>query len=188
MLAKLKADFDGILELVQKCPANLQETALKTILEHWFTSSTATPPKSEGGQGSSGVPGPSPPVMPDPVKTFMTANGITAETMAKAFHPIGPDAQLLVTEIAGSGKSLKQANLALLLAVRNALETGLFTCTLKELREMAVHYNCYDSANFSTNLKAHKGYFKPREKGADINLSGPGLKRAAELIKGTAPA
>ena len=103
MLAKLKADFDGILELVQKCPANLQETALKTILEHWFTSSTATPPKSEGGQGSSGVPGPSPPVMPDPVKTFMTANGITAETMAKAFHPIGPDAQLLVTEALSAG-------------------------------------------------------------------------------------
>jgi hypothetical protein len=53
---------------------------------------------------------------------------------------------------------------------------------------MAVHYDCYDSANFSTNLKAHKSYFKPREKGADIDLSGPGLKKASELIKGAAPA
>ena len=33
MLGKLKADFDGILELVQKCPTNLQETAFKVILE-----------------------------------------------------------------------------------------------------------------------------------------------------------
>jgi len=40
MLDKLKADFDGILELVTKCPANLQEMALKTILEHWAASNT----------------------------------------------------------------------------------------------------------------------------------------------------
>ena len=53
---------------------------------------------------------------------------------------------------------------------------------------MAVHYNCYDSANFSTNLKTHKGYFKPRAKGADIELSGPGLKKAGEIIKGTTTA
>jgi hypothetical protein len=121
MLAKLKVDFDGILELVQKCPANLQETALKTILEHWLTSNTATLSKTQGGQGSATVPSSSSTSVPEPVKTFMTAHGITAETMAKAFHPVGAGAQLLVSEIAGSGKSLKQANLALLLAVRNAL-------------------------------------------------------------------
>jgi len=68
--------------------------------------------------------------------------------------------------------------------LRHPLNTGSFTCTLKELREMAVHYNCYDSANFSTNLKSYKSYFKPRAKGADVELSGPGLKKAAELIKG----
>ena len=183
MLDKLKADFDGILELVQKCPANLQETALKTILEHWFVANTTLPAGGAGGSPS----GPSSTSnVPAPVKAFMTANGITAEALAKAFHPAGPGAQLLASEIAGTGKSLKQANLALLLSVRQAFETGLFTCTLKELREMAVHYNCYDSANFSSNLKTYKNYFKPRAKGADIELSGPGLKKAGELIKGIA--
>ena len=53
MLDKLRADFDGILELVQKAPAPLQETALKMILERWFATNggaiplpppTATPP------------------------------------------------------------------------------------------------------------------------------------------------
>jgi hypothetical protein len=33
MLDKLKADFDGIIELVNKTPAALQETAFKMILE-----------------------------------------------------------------------------------------------------------------------------------------------------------
>jgi hypothetical protein len=186
MLDKLKADFDGILELVQKCPPTLQETALKTILENWFTSAVPgrEPIRKDGkdAQGGSGDTS----NLPDAMKSFMTANGITGEVLSKAFHPTGPGAQLLLSEIGGTGKSQKQANLALLLAVRQALNAGAFTCTLKELREMAVHYDCYDSANFSTNLKTHKNYFKPRTKGSDLELSGPGLKRAGELIKGNA--
>lgn len=190
MLDKLKADFDGILELVNKCPASLQEMAFKTILEHWFTSNAvpAVPSKSQGqGNQDSGSQAASTGV-PDAVKPFLTANGITSEMLDKAFHPTGPGAQLLASDIAGTGKATKQVNLAILLAVRQALESGSFTCTLKELREMAVHYNCYDSANFSANLKSHKHYFKPREKGAGLELSGPGLKKAGDLVKAIAPA
>ncbi len=172
MLDKLKADFDGILELVNKCPPGLQELALKTILEHWFvtTSQAVSGRQSSQGagqqsQGMSGAAG-----VPDAVKPFMTAQGITSDMLGKAFHPAGLGAQLLASEIEGSGNSGKQVNLAILLCVRQALGTGSFTCTLKELREMAVHYNCYDSANFSTNLKQHKNYFKPREKGADLEF------------------
>jgi hypothetical protein len=187
MLDKLKADFDGILELVNKTPQALQETAFKMILERWFAANTvpATDPKPNpsaagGGGASTGV--------PDAVKPFLTAQGITTETLEKAFHPTGPGAQLLASEIAGTGKAGKMINLAILLCVRQALETGAFTCTLKELREMAVHYNAYDSANFSANLKSNKNYFKPREKGGDLELSGPGLKKAGDLIKTIATA
>jgi hypothetical protein len=186
MLDKLKADFDGILELVNKCPANLQEMAFKTILEHWFTTNTipAAPPKDHGKGEGGGQPAPG--GAPDAVKPFLTANAITTEILDKVFHPTGPGAQLLASAIPGTGKSNKQVNLAILLCVRQALETGSFTCTLKELREMAVHYNTYDSANFSANLKQNKNYFRPREKGADLELSGPGLKKAGDLIKAIA--
>ena len=51
MLDKLKADFDAILELVNKTPAALQETAFRMILEHWF-SANVTP---------SALPAPPPP-------------------------------------------------------------------------------------------------------------------------------
>ena len=140
MLDKLKADFDGILELVNKCPANLQEMALKTILEHWFT--TTSPPVDSkgqaGGNKGSGTQTASAAV-PDVVKPFLTANGITSEMLGKAFHPTGQGAQLLASDIAGTGNATKQVNLAILLAVRQALESGSFTCSLKQLREMAVH-------------------------------------------------
>jgi len=189
MLDKLKADFDRIIELVNKAPAPLQETAFKMILEQWFNANTVPkpepPPKGAAAPadgGASAAPG----VVPDGVKPFLTANAITTEILEKVFSPTGPGAQLLASTIPGKGKANKLVNLSLLLCVKQALESGNFTCTLKELRELAVHYDCYDSANFSANLKANKIYYKPREKGADLELIGPGLKKAGEIIKSIA--
>jgi hypothetical protein len=188
LLDKLKADFDGILELVNKVPAPLQETAFKMILEKWFATNAA-PPSPPAPR--SGTPPPPPALgaqtgVPDAVKPFLTANAITTEILETVFHPAGPGAQLLASGIPGTGKAAKLISLSLLLCVKQALETGSFTCTLKDLREMAVHYDCYDSPNFSKNLKASKGYYNPREKGADLELSGPGRKKAADIIKAIA--
>lgn len=185
MLTKLKADFEEIVELVNKAPAPLQELAFKMILEQWFVANTTlkapaiaavVPPTPPGAPGS----------VPEAIKPFLTANAITTDILGKVFHPIGPGAQLLVSDIPGGGKATKLGNLSLLLCVKQALESGNFSCTLKELRELAVHHNCYDSTNFSKTLKAKKNYFKPRDKGADLELSGPGLKKAGEIIKSIA--
>lgn len=186
MLDKLKADFGAILELVNKAPAPLQETAFKMILEQWFSSNIApkptpmpTAPPASPGAGTPSAPG----VVPDAVKPFLTANAITTEILEKVFHPTGPGALLLASSIPGNGKAKQLVSLSLLLCVKEALESGSFKCTLKELRELAVHYDCYDSPNFSKTLKAKKNYYNPRDKGADLELSGPGRKRAGEIIK-----
>jgi hypothetical protein len=185
MLDKLKADFDAIIDLVNKTPAPLQETAFKMILEQWFNANII--PKLAPAPAPPGSPPPaSPGSVPEVVKPFLTANAITTDTLEKVFHPTGPGAQLLASEIPGNGKAGKMVSLSLLLSVKQALESGNFTCTLKELRELAVHYDCYDSTNFSSTLKANKNYYKPRDKGADLELSGPGLKKAGDIIKGIA--
>ena len=188
MLDKLKADFDGIIELVNKTPAPLQEMAFKMILEQWFNANATpkpVPPPAPPVPPGPGTP-PAPGGVPDSVKPFLTANAITTEILEKVFHPTGPGAQLLASSIPGNGKASKLVNLSMLLCVKQALESASFTCTLKELRELAVHYDCYDSPNFSATLKANKNYYKPREKGADLELSGPGLKKAGEIIKSIA--
>jgi hypothetical protein len=188
MLDKLKADFDGIIELVNKTPTPLQEMAFKMILEQWFSANTA--PKAVSPAAPPAPLGPGAPAasggVPDAVKPFLTANGVTTDILEKVFHPTGPGAQLLASSIPGNAKASKLVSLALLLCVKQALETGSFTCTLKELRELAVHYDCYDSANFSATLKASKNYYKPRDKGADLELSGPGLKKACSAAQRSA--
>jgi len=183
MLEKLKADFDAIIELVKMAPPALQEMAFKMILEQWFIANTAAKP---AGAATAPVGAATHGSIPETVKPFLTANGITTDILEKVFHPTGPGAQLLASVIPGNGKASKLVSLSLLLCVRQALESGGFTCTLKDLREMAVHYDCYDSPNFSKNLKANKNYYKPREKGADLELSGPGLKKPGEIIKSIA--
>jgi len=188
MLDKLKVDFDAIIELVGKTPAALQETAFKMILEQWFNANTA--PKVVVPSATSASPPPSSPVapggVPEAVKPFLTANAITTELLEKVFHPTGPGAQLLASSIPGAGKASKLVSLSLLLCVKQALESGSFTCTLKSLRELAVHYDCYDPPNFSANLKASKSYYNPRDKGADLELSGPGRRKAGDIIKSIA--
>lgn len=189
MLDKLKSDFDTIIELVQKAPAPLQEMAFRMILEQWFSANTA-PKAPPAGPPAPGAGANSPPTgpggVPDAVKPFLTANAITTDILEKVFHPTGPGAQLQASSIPGNGKASKLVSLSLLLGVKQALESGAFVCTLKELRELAVHYDCYDSPNFSKTLKANKNYYNPRDKGADLELSGPGRKRAGEIIKSVA--
>lgn len=186
MLDKLKADFDGILELVNKAPQGLQEVAFKMILEQWFAANVAPPKPPLTSSALTTTPVASSTTqagVPDAVKPFLTANGITTEILEKVFHPAGPGAQLVASEIPGNGKAGKLISLSLLLCVKEALESGAFRCTLKNLREMAVHYDCYDSANFSQTLKANKSYYNPRDKGADLELSGAGRKKAGDIIK-----
>lgn len=188
MLDKLKADFDAIIELVNKAPASLQETAFKMILEQWFNANSS--PKLAPHLAAPAVVGPGVTAAPtgvlDAVKPFLTANAITTDILEKVFHPTGPGAQLLASDIPGNGKANKLVSLSLLLCVKQALESGAFTCVLKDLRELAIHYDCYDSPNFSATLKANKNYYKPREKGAALELSGPGLKKAGDIIKSLA--
>ena len=186
MLDKLKADFDEIIKLVQQAPAPLQETALKVILEYWFSANIAPKSGPHAQAPAAGSQSPALGGVPDGVKPFLTANGITTDILEKVFHPTGPGAQLLASSIPGKGKANQLVSLSLLLCVKQALESGSFTCTLKELRELAVHYDCYDSPNFSSTLKNNKSYYKPRDKGADLELSGPGLKKAGEVIKSIA--
>jgi hypothetical protein len=183
-LDKLKSEFDVILELVNKCPPPLQETALRTLLTHWLEQNAQ--PASAGAAPGAGSTPPATGALPVPVRTFMSANAISAELLGQVYHPAGAGAQLMASTIPGAGKATKQVNLAMLLCVRQALETGTFTCALMQLREQCVHYDCYDSTNFSASLKNNKNYFKPRSKGADLELAGPGLKKAAEIMKGIA--
>jgi hypothetical protein len=187
MLDKLGTDIEEILKLVKKCPSELQEVALRTILDNWFKIN-AVPATTPAGTPAGGTGTPPPPTdLPQSIAPWMIANSLTQVHLQKVYHPVGSNAQLMIADIPGTGKASKQISLAVLLSVRQALGGGSFGCGLEELRQMCLHYNCYDTANFASNLNSTKNklLFKSRKKGEDIELSGPGTKKAAEVIKST---
>ena len=188
MLDKLSADFEKILKLVKGCPTELQETALKTILDNWFRVNTGPPAPVAPPLPLNPAPALTPTVssqLPTSFSPFMAANALTETHLKRFYQPVGSGAQLILSDVPGKGKASKQISLALLLSVRQALGGGTFGCGLEELRQMCLHYNCYDSPIFAANLNNKGTFFKPRKKGEDIELSGLGMKKAAELIKGT---
>ena len=74
----------------------------------------------------------------------------------------------------------------MLIGVAQAMTDGVFRCGLEELREKCVHHGCYDASNFATNLKNAAQNFKTVKKGEDVELSGQGMKQAADLVKSLA--
>ena len=86
-------------------------------------------------------------------------------------------------EVRRAAASADQQATARVNLLRQAIADGSFKCTLEELRQMCVHYDCYDVPNFAANLKTYKQLFIPRKKGDDLGLSAPGIKQAASIIK-----
>jgi hypothetical protein len=185
MLDKLKADFEEILKLVKKCPPELQQTALKTLLDNWFRLNTITPVPAQSPAAVTSAPAVAVPQtqVPASFTPFIVANALTTAQLQKVYHPVGPGAQLVLSELPGGGKAGKQITLALLLSVRQAMGGGTFGCGIEELRQMCLHYNCYDRAKFAANLNSNATLFKARKKGEDIELSAPGMEKAADWIK-----
>jgi len=185
-LDRLKGDLDNILAVVKKVPTELQEAAFTVILQRWLDDIGG--PKAAGQPPTHSQPSPPPPDLPQQFQTFMRANALTNDIVAKVFHPVGPGAQLVVSELPGKGKAGKQISLALLTAVGGALSEGLFKCSLEDLRNLCVHYDCYDPGNFAATLKNNADLFKGYKRAEDLELSSAGLKRAGDLVKSVASA
>lgn len=184
-LERLKGDLDSILAVVKKVPTDLQEAAFTVILKRWLDD-IAGPPKGPDQPPTNNAPPPPPSDLPQQFQMFMRANALTNEHIAKVFHPVGPGAQLVVSELPGRGKAAKQVSLALLIAVGQALGDGMFKCGLEDLRNLCLHYDSYDGSNFAANLRNNKILFKAFKKGEDLELSGTGMKKAGELVKSMA--
>lgn len=187
-LERLKTELDGILAVVDKCPANLQETAFRVILERWLADLNPPPPVTP----QPNLPGSAIPVntmasLPPAFFAFTKAHALTEAALGTVFHPVGPGAQLIAADVPGATKARKQINLALLIGVSQAMTDGVFRCPLEELREKCVHYGCYDASNFASNIKNAATNFKTVKKGEDLELSGHGMNQAAEVIKSIAP-
>jgi hypothetical protein len=121
--------------------------------------------------------------MPPRAKAWMSQNGVSAGHLQQVFHIVNGEAEVIAT-VPGRNKKEQTYNAYILTGLGQLLLTGSAAFTDKAARSLCEASGCYDSANHAAHLK-DKGNEFTGSKDKGWNLTAPGLKRAAELVKGS---
>lgn len=120
-------------------------------------------------------------VIPDAVKALLKQNNIPETSLQKLFRPkdgkISADYRIPTTNMARA-----QIQLALLIALENALNGGKFEFSEKVVRQKCIDYDRYNESNFATNFKAYAKLFKSRSDPDHVELNTDGKSDLAETI------
>ncbi len=189
-----EAALDRILELVAKCPKELQETCFEVLLSGYVHLEVGGPKlhpsaleiqqrqqiQQQPGRGESQIPLA---VLPR-FKTTANRLGVSLDKLESLFDfNVDPFALHAVT-LPGKKKAEKTRNVALLAASRAYLAAGSWSADWQEVKSLCIDHNCYDSANHTVNLKHEaRTLFKKVEPGTAIELSSAGIKKAELLLK-----
>jgi len=178
MFETIKKHLDEVIEVSDKCPDKYQVKCFEILLDSLV--------RGQAISASAQTFAPGTPVteIPKSALAFFAQNGISDEEWTRVYHFDGSEYQIIVNDLKEKGKTGRQFNLALLLGVKNMLETGSPDIPKGILIDMCKHYASHDSANFSSIMKKQKNIFLAQGKNWVLTI--PGQKKAAELIKNLA--
>lgn len=168
MFEKVKEYLNEIIDIADKCPEKYQEKCFEILL------SSLVKPEFLPTEAV-----PSAPAAPMP--DFFSNYGISEKEWQRVFHSDGTSYSIIVKDLKEKEKSRKQVKLALLIGVKELLETGEPIIPKGVLIEACKNYAAYDRSNFAANMKKSKDVFLA--KGDDWILTVPGQDKAAEVIK-----
>ena len=168
MFEKVKECLDEVISIANKCPEKYQVKCFEILL-----SSLVRP------EAPSAVPIPGAPTVSKP--DFFSNYGISEKEWQQVFYFDGNSYSLIAKDLKEKGKAGKQVKLALLLSVKELLNTGVATVSRESLTDACEKHAAYDSSNFATNMKRNINLLLP--KGDGWVLTFPGQEQAAEVIK-----
>jgi hypothetical protein len=116
-------------------------------------------------------------------RTWMSRNKVTAEEIAHVFHVDGETVDVIVDTVPGKNQKAQAINAYMLTGIAEFLKTGESKFTDKAARETCKKLGCYAETNHSTHMKK-PGNVLSGSKENGWTVTGPGMKTAAELIKG----
>lgn len=120
--------------------------------------------------------------LPARVRTWMRQNDLSSEKIQQVFHNADGRVELIASEIPGNGKKEKTLNAYVLAGLANYLRSGESTFDDNAAKGLCESHGCLDKSNHAATLKAKGNEFTGSKEGG-WTLTGPGLKRAAELVK-----
>lgn len=198
---QMKKDIKEIAAIAEGVPEAFRDHTYEVLLTEYLkglapprgNALSPPPPDAEASGASEELPGTADQediVMADlhaKTKKFLGENDLSLAHVNELFYKEGEEILPLYEDLGTTQLSESQLRIALLQAFRNALGTGDYVFNVEQVRTEAQERKAYDSANFSSNLKAHAknfdGFSKYDKKKPDVRLSVEGKKRLAALVK-----
>jgi len=116
-------------------------------------------------------------------RTWMSRNKVTNDEIAHVFHVDGETVDVIVDNVPGKNTKEQAINEYMLTGIGEFLKTGDSKFTDKAARATCKKLGCYADTNHATHMKK-PGNVLSGSKEAGWTVTGPGMKAAAELIKG----
>lgn len=175
MFENVKDKLDEIISISEKCPEKFQVKCFEILLDTLLRGITATTPIQTGA--TVGVV-----ELTATAENFLSRYDISQDQLLGVFHFDGNEYQIIVKDLKEKPTSARQAKLALLIGLKNLLQSGTPIIFKDELMNMCRQYAAFDSHNFAVNMKSRKNIFL--QKGRDQwELTRPGQQKAAEVLK-----
>lgn len=190
--------LERILELVAKCPKELQEKCFELLMNGYVQKEVGSGPTLGTSQHSastaqsahtSQAPAESqiPPAVLPRFKNTAKRLSVPLEKLEALFDFNSDPFALHAVSVPGKNSAEKSRHVALLAAGRSYLSNGTWIADWQEVKSLCVDHNCYDSPNHAGNLKkGANGWFKSVDSGKPIELSSDGIKEAEKLLKALA--
>jgi hypothetical protein len=148
-----------------------------TLLGETFSAPAAS---SGAGRGESGSDETS--TLPTRAGIWMKQYGISIDELQQVLQLGSGTADVIAGDIPGKNKKEKTYNAYVLTGLASLLSSGNTTFDDKSARELCERFGCYDQANHSSTIKDRGNEFNGT-KDTGWNLTAPGLKRGAALVK-----
>ena len=203
----LKADVLEIAAIAAACPEALQEKCFELLLQYYLqrrqgpaapshevavdaegesrergqTESDATPTDDAGQEDIA--------LVDLHVKTrrFLQKYNLSIEDINQIFYKEGSSILPLYDDLRTTRMAETQIRIALLQALRNAIDTGEFEFSGEDVRSECQARKSYDAGNFTANFKNNASLFEGFEKydrsAPLIRLAEDGRKELAELMR-----
>jgi hypothetical protein len=193
-----EAAIDRVLQLVAKCPKELQEKCFEILLSGYVQFEvdqakprlSPDPQKTQQTQQQQGPPAESsiPSAALSRFRNMAGRLGVTVDRLEKLFDFSVDPFALQAIRLPGKTSAEKTREVALLAASRSYLAAGTWSADWQELKSLCVDHNCYNVANHTVYLRrgVEEALFKGVESGKAIELSAGGVRKAEQLLKGLA--
>jgi hypothetical protein len=121
--------------------------------------------------------------LPARARTWLKHHQISTEELEQVFHMSGADIAIIAADIPGKSVGEKAANAYLLTGLQKLLLSGGADFDDKSARALCETAGCYDSTNHTKYIAKNKDNYLSGNKDKGWELTSPGLKRVANLVR-----